>query len=197
MARQAHEIITNTLPLSGRVVLAHNNLVRDFDAALEALHTGTYSLSEAQLQGDDTDVRIVPFSLTFKGVPLLVPETIADWGAVNDTIPAEKWALYVVTLDVGAMTASVASIVGNSVGYDTEAEALADLPTPPVVGTSLPLGYVTVQASEGDDWIAGTDGFAGESSGNPADATNFYVYAMPTWREVMDAVATTSAFIYG
>ena len=64
-------------------------------------------------------------------------------------------------------------------GYATEALAIAALPAR--TATNWYLGYVTMRADAGAVWIAGTDAFAGGTTGNQAQTTNYYAGEGPAY----------------
>ncbi len=64
-------------------------------------------------------------------------------------------------------------------GYATEALAVAALPSR-TAGRRY-VGYVTVRADAGAVWIAGTDAFAGGTTGNQAQTTNYYAGEGPAY----------------
>lgn len=98
------------------------------------------------------------------------------FGALG-TIPAAKWGVYVALIN-GAGTITWMSGPSNyTTGYKTEGLAIADLyQIFPASGLAM-LGYVTVQAQAANAWITGTDALAGGTTGNEAQATNYYSVA--------------------
>ncbi len=120
--------------------------------------------------------------ITIAGVPVSVPATTAN-AMTGGTIPAGLWGI----IAIDAVAAGTITCVGGTniaTGQATEALAIADAPAKTT--DKARIGYITVQASAGNVWIAGTDGFALGSGGNVAAATNFYNIASP-WQLTADS----------
>ncbi len=106
----------------------------------------------------------------------LAANTLCNTGT-SATIPADRWGIFRVSVDTGGnLTATWDTNFGN--GYDDETEALNNIPDTPASECSI--GYVTVKASAGNDWVAGTDALQGGAGGNPSPDTNYY-YDEPTF----------------
>jgi len=88
------------------------------------------------------------------------------------TFPAGKWGICLLSLNAaGDETCTWATNTANA-GYDSEALAIAALPATPA--GHCPLGYITVQASAGNSFTAGTDALQGGTGGNASQDTNYY-----------------------
>lgn len=94
------------------------------------------------------------------------------------TIPADKWGILVNLIDSVGTKSTLSGPANYVQGYATEAAAIADLakiyPTATASGGLCMYGYLTVKTMSGQPWIAGTDAFAGGTTGNEASATNYY-----------------------
>lgn len=190
MARTAEEVIANTLPLSGRVITAHNRLARDIDAAM-ALINGTNLISAPTFSAgsDDTAVASTAFTFRVNGVAYAV-DAIADGTAFSaQTVTANKWAAYRISVSA-AKVITLTPASANVAGYADEASAIAAVPAVPTGEVNL--GYLTVKTGTGKAWVAATDALKGGSSGNPASETNFYP-ATPEWT----LAAQTSPYLFG
>ncbi len=96
--------------------------------------------------------------------------TTADTGT-DKHADAGKWAVALITVDTGGnLTATWAD--NGEAGYDSEADAVEMMPSVPA--DECPIGYVTIQASAGNTWTAGTDALQGGAGGNAAQTTNYY-----------------------
>lgn len=123
--------------------------------------------------------------------------TTIDSGGVGTT-PAGQWAILVLMIDGAGTITYLPGPANYTTGYKNENAALADLykifPTFTATTGKAMLGYVTVQAQAANAWIAGTDAFAGGTTGNEAQATNYYSVAgitIPTGQT--SALLATSA----
>ena len=94
-------------------------------------------------------------------------------------IAANTWGIILVELNTssGALVFTAAFNAGS--GYATEALAIAARPARTV--TNWYVGYVTVRADAGAVWIANTDAFAGGTTGNQAQTTNYYAGEGPAY----------------
>ena len=86
-------------------------------------------------------------------------------------IPANTWGIYL--LEIGADgTIDVTGDTNSGSGYATEALAIAARPAESALHQEM--GYVTVQADAGVQFIPGTDALMGGTSGTPAQSTRYY-----------------------
>lgn len=109
------------------------------------------------------------------------------------TLPATKWVSILVELNSSAALVFTAAS-GIASGYATEALAIAALPAR--TATRWYVGYVTVQADGGASWIAGTDAFYPGTTGNQAQATNFYAGEGAAWSAYGQPVIYTGAVFF-
>lgn len=93
------------------------------------------------------------------------------------TIPINQWGVFKVTDNGNGSVIITAGAANFTTGYANEAAAIAALPT--VAGFNI--GYFTVQTHTGTTFRDGTDALAGGSSGNPANATNYYAGESDLW----------------
>jgi hypothetical protein len=164
------------------VILNHNALMKQ-QAALALAFTSDGVLKGTALStGTTNTMASSQCVITIAGVPVSVAATTAN-ALTGGTIPAGKWGI----IAIDAVAAGTITCVGGTniaTGQTTEALALADAPAK--TASKARIGYITVQASAGNVWIAGTDGLALGSGGNVAAATNFYNIASP-WQLVADS----------
>lgn len=124
----------------------------------------------------DTRVSNTAFIYNANGLTNIPKAAVAAGTALGalGTVPAATWGILAVIID-GAGTISYLSGPSNyTTGYKNEQAALGDMNKIVVTDGSCLMGVVTVQAQSGNAWIAGTDAFAGGSTGNEAAATNYY-----------------------
>lgn len=89
------------------------------------------------------------------------------------------WGIILVELTTATGAFVFTAAFNAGAGYATEALAIAALPARTV--TRWYVGYVTVRADAGAVWIAGTDAFAGGTTGNQAQTTNYYAGEGPAY----------------
>ncbi|MDD2763489.1 MAG: hypothetical protein PHE83_05885 [Opitutaceae bacterium] len=119
----------------------------------------------------DTAIASTAFDFSIGGTWYAKAAVPAGTAIPAETVTADKWALYRLSI-IADGTITVTPAAGNVAGYADEASAITALPALP--GSSAAMGYITVQTKTGFAWIAGTDALAGGSSGNVANATNYY-----------------------
>ena len=90
--------------------------------------------------------------------------TTASWAAA-------KWGIAALSITDAAAT-NVNWATNDAAGYDTEAAAIAAMPT--VASNYTAVGYVTIQAHATNTWTAGTDALQGGTGGNVSQDTNYY-----------------------
>jgi hypothetical protein len=134
--------------------------------------TGTGVITTTTPVVGTTNTITVPTSvIRINGVnTLLAADTNKAISATGNTIKAVKWGLFTIER-VAAGTTTFVGAAGNSVGYATEALAIAAKPAQ-TAGT-VRVAYVTLVAGA-SDWVGGTDGLVGGSGGTIATTTNFY-----------------------
>lgn len=93
-------------------------------------------------------------------------------------IAANTWGIILVEA-TNSTTLAFTAAFNAGAGYATEALAIAALPAR-TLGRWY-VGYVTVRADAGAVWIANTDAFAGGTTGNQAQTTNYYAGEGPAW----------------
>lgn len=112
--------------------------------------------------------------------PTVSPGTLVSSAGVTlgaTTITTAKWGVYRVYAT--SATSFVATPASGAMAYNTEALAIAAVPAVPA--GSWDLGYFTVQASGGFNFVAGTSALQGGASGVPAQTTNYYAPAYLNW----------------
>lgn len=105
-------------------------------------------------------------------------------------IAANTWGVILVELNSSAALVFTAAFNAGS-GYASETLAIAALPAR--TATRWYVGYVTVRADAGAVWIAGTDAFAGGTTGNQAQTTNYYAGEGATYSVFGQPVIYTGA----
>ena len=93
-------------------------------------------------------------------------------------IAANTWGIILVEAS-NSTTLVFTAAFNAGAGYATEALAIAALPAR-TVGRRY-VGYATVRADAGAVWIANTDAFAGGTTGNQAQTTNYYAGEGPAY----------------
>ena len=111
--------------------------------------TGTWSGTQATFAANATGT----------AVGALGQIAIGTWGIILVEATSSSALAFTAAFNAGA-------------GYASQALAIAALPAR-TAGRRY-VGYVTVQADAGAVWIAGTDAFAGGTTGNQAQTTNYY-----------------------
>lgn len=168
---------------SERYVLTQFNEFLKIQPALALAFTSDGVLKGTSLStGTTNTMASAQCVITIAGVPVSVPATTAN-AMTGGTIPAGKWGI----IAIDAVAAGTITCVGGTniaTGQTSEALAIADAPAKTT--NKARIGYITIQASSGNVWIAGTDGFALGSGGNIAAATNFYNIASP-WQLTADS----------
>ena len=116
--------------------------------------------------------RCVAYYNAAGGTPIDVTAAAAGtaFTATSHDITAGKWSSYLLSVPTGAP--GTKAIQKAASDYDTEAAAIAALPTV-TVGNAI-LGYITIEATSGAIWDAQDDSLAGGESGTPAESTNYY-----------------------
>ena len=121
----------------------------------------------------DTNVASSWFRFKIAGEYYSKNSVAAGTALAVGTIPQDKWGIYRFTIQTDGTITSTAAAANFTTGYTTEAVAIAALPAVP--GGEEEMGYVTVQTKTGQTFVGGTDGLFGGSSGNVANATNYYI----------------------
>lgn len=96
---------------------------------------------------------------------------VASTALAAGTIPADKWGIYRFSINAAGTITVTAGAVNFTTGYNSEALAIAALPTLPA--SSADMGYVTVLTASGQPFIGGTDALETGTGGNPSDDTNY------------------------
>ena len=132
------------------------------------------------------DVRLANTAFTYTGraSPILGTQATFAANATGTAVGAlgqiaiGTWGIILVELNSSAALVFTAAFNAGA-GYATEALAIAALPAR--TATRWYVGYVTMRADGGAVWIAGTDAFAGGSTGNQAQTTNYYAGEGPAY----------------
>lgn len=141
---------------------------------------GLYSLSAQSPAGvtllsrgtTDTAVASAAFDYVLDYTAYSKAAVAAGTALAAGTIPSNKWGVYRFSINSAGTVTVTAGAANFSTGYSTEALAIAALPTLPA--SSWNMGYITVQTKTGTTFVGGTDGLYGGTSGNVANATNYY-----------------------
>lgn len=142
----------------------------------------------------DTAIHVSAVNILFNGVFSAAASTPSGIALPAGTIPADQWGCFRVSINSAGTFAVTAAAANFTTGYATEAAAIAAVPATPVGGWNI--GYFTVQTAVGQPFIDGTDGLAGGSSGNVANATNYYEGAPPPWTAFGQPVIYTGSVFF-
>lgn len=138
-------------------------------------YAGTQLLSSVTLSRGTTATQVATTGFNYNitaGAPLIKGPVIAGTALASGTVPTNKWAIYLYSIDGSGVISSTAGSANFTTGYVDEATAIADMPATP--GGTCRLGYVTLLTYSGQPFIGGTDALYGGTGGNPASATNYY-----------------------
>lgn len=191
-------VTTATLPATssfdnaGEVGNATRDLIINFNAlmkqqaALALAFTSDGVLKGTTLaKGTTNTISTTQCIITIAGVPVSVAAATNQALSASSALPAGLWTCFGIDA-VAAGTITFVYSTNIATGSATEALAIADAVTNVTkTASKARIGYVTVQASAGNTWTAGTDGLAGGSGGNPAQTTNYYPIASP-WQLTAD-----------
>ena len=119
----------------------------------------------------DTRVASLAFGYLINGTAYTKAAVAAGTAFSAQTIPLAKWGSYRMSVNT-AGTLTLTAAPDNTTGYATEAAAIDDVPAVPL--NEWNVGYLTVQAQSGNNWIAATDALQGGTTGNEAQTTNYY-----------------------
>ena len=183
---------------TAETTVEHNKAVTDLDA-LNTLVTQlrTHSLYSAlgnpgfQISSNFDIQNANAFSYTNGGTLKSVAATQVWDTGTTATVPATKWAAFLLSLDSAGSRVCTA-FTNSSAGYNSEALAIAALTA--AAATNTVVGYVTLQAGAAT-WTAGTSALAGGTGGTPATTTNYYNSVNPNNLYVGSAVTITAAKI--
>ena len=151
----------------------------DNKGGLTTLLTRIYNFTRNRLMGDPGLAIASDFDVqnTLAYTYMLGGQTYSDAASgtcdtgTAATFAAGTWGVFKVSVDAsGGLTATWAT--NSSLGYGTEALAIAALPDTP--SDELSIGYVTVQAHASNSFTAGSDALQGGSGGNVSQDTNYY-----------------------
>lgn len=127
---------------------------------------------------NDYAIATTAFTFNANGVCNIAKAAITTGTApAAATTPADKWALFCLFIPSTGTISVVTAPDNASPGYPSEQAAIGALGAMIPTASNALLGYVTVKTKAATAWIAGTDAFAGGSSGNPASITNYYPVA--------------------
>lgn len=140
---------------------------------VEEVRSGNIMLGLNKLMiGSSSDLALK--TLLTQGVFIAAETTKVDiagaetaFTATTHDITADKWTAFLLS----AVTNGNKTITKAASSYDTEALALAAIPSLPAL--SVPLGIITVKAQSDTAWDASSASLAGGAT-NPAEETNYY-----------------------
>ena len=149
------------------LLTALTGLLAEAGGADVAVTTGALAIGSS-----DTNISTGAQVIAINGVrTALAAQANQATGALG-TVPANTWAIVGVERVAAGTTTFTSGASNYTTGYATEALAIADLPSQ--TADRVRVGYITVQADAAQPFIFGTDAFAGGSTGNQAQATNYY-----------------------
>jgi hypothetical protein len=160
--------------------------------ALYAINSGSYMKTSATLAiGTGVTLGSAAFQYSASGVSSYKAAANTAFAATTDDVATgSKWGVYLVTI-VAAGTITITPGAANvATGYNTEALAIAAMPSTPAL--SAVMGYITVQSTAGAIWNATTDALTGGTGGTPAAATNYYSAAVYTGFAAATSAAPTA-----
>lgn len=122
----------------------------------------------------DRAVATASFEYIDTGVVQSAKAAVSDGTALAaGTIPQDTWGGYLLNLKLSDASLVITAAAANfTTGYADEASAIAAFPT--AASGYIAVGMLTVQTKTGSSFVGGTDGLHGGSSGNVANATNYY-----------------------
>jgi len=118
----------------------------------------------------DDKVKSTDFSFFRDGACLRVAS--AETALAAGTVPADKWGLWLVSVQPDGTLRTTGAAANGTTGYNTEALAIAAKPATPAGDVAV--GYFTVLTAVGQPFVADTDALQGGAAGNPSSDTNYY-----------------------
>lgn len=180
-AAVANAVATAYIPSNKHARIYLLGIDADYAAAVAAIKTVTIKTGPATVDApllvaglvigstDDKKVKSVAFQYVIARVASA--KATVETALAAGTIPADKWGIYLKSIDTAGSITSTAGAANFSTGYDNEAAAIAALPATPA--DEISMGRVTVLTKVGFAFIGGTDSLAGGASGNVAATTNY------------------------
>lgn len=142
--------------------------------------TGPYTVTALSIGGTPTGVASTAFTFAINGTIYSKGAVAAGTALAAGTIPADKWGIYLFSINAAGTIVVTAGADNFTTGYASEAAAIAAMPTTPTTtppATNAVMGYVTVLTAVGSPFVGGTDALQGGVGGNPSSDTNYYVQA--------------------
>jgi hypothetical protein len=133
---------------------------------------GLISTPNLRIGTTDDQIRSDAFSFFINGVIGQKAAVAAGTAPGAQTVPADKWAIYKLSIAANGTITVTPAAANATTGYDTEVLALAANPATPANEANM--GHVTVKTAAGQAWVAATDSFEGGAAGNPASVTHYY-----------------------
>lgn len=152
-------------------MIQFNAFLSNFAAMCAALATDSALTTGTPSIGTTNTLATAAQTITIGGVPVVVAAQTAQAIGSLGTIPASTWGLIAIDRVAAGTTTFVSAAANYTVGYASEAAAIAAMPAK--TSNKARIGYFTVLASA-STWVAGTDSLAGGATGNPATTTNYY-----------------------
>jgi hypothetical protein len=137
--------------------------------------TGIKSLATLAMATDTLAVKNEAFSFDITGTGY-AKVAVDGTALAAGTIPQDKWGIYLYSVQANGTITSTAAVANFTTGYDSEALAIAALPSTP--GSNTNMGYVTVMTTGVAGFIGGTTALNGE--GVTAHYTNTYYWNCKT-----------------
>lgn len=123
---------------------------------------------------DDTKLATTAFSYL---AGTTIGAKAATETAISGTVSAGTWGVFRVSISsAGTITITAP---GTPQAYASEAAAIFALPAVPT--DHFNVGYFTVLAQAGVQWVGGTDALQGGATGNVANTTNYYMGEADQW----------------
>jgi hypothetical protein len=172
-----------------------NTLATELKAVSNALYanqSGSYMKTSATLAiGTTVTLGSAACQYTASGVSCYKAAANTAFTATShDVATGSKWGIYLVSIVAAGTITITCGAANEATGYNTEALAIAAMPSTPAL--SAVMGYITVQSTAGAIWNATTDALAGGTGGTPAAATNYYSAAVYTGFAAATSAAPTA-----
>jgi hypothetical protein len=129
-------------------------------------------LGPASFRSNEDDVQVGVSWFQYKISGIWYTKTASTNALAAGTIPSDKWGAYALEINAAGTITCRAAAANFTTGYDSEGTAISGLSACP--GDESRICYVTVQTKSGNDFVGGTDGLFGGSSGDVAASTNYY-----------------------
>lgn len=123
-------------------------------------------------RGSVSDLKVATPIFNYKIGSAIYTSVASETSLASGIVPSGKWGGWLFSINpLGTITSTACT--ANTTGFNTEALALAALPSVPV--NNVGVFYLSVLGKTGQAFTPGTDGLEGGTSGNVAAKTNYYI----------------------